>query len=177
MPKVNPFIPSFILSPEEAWRPNAHCPRPQCRIPDNLLSQAYNTAVRMGHIVNSLSHLILALSLQPMGGYPSTQILSDASLQAFTFMSRELDRLMSTLTQARRQVWLAQSPLLEACRRTFHDISFHSQWFKANCQMNKTRQQLADLRGAPPSQFRQGYVGQYPTRSSQSLRVARDLLT
>jgi len=176
MPKVDPFIASFIISPEEAWRPNVCCPRPQCRITDDLLSQAYNTAARMGRIGNSLSHLMLALSqsLQPIGGDPSVQILSDASLQAFAFMSRELGRLMSTLTQARRQVWLAQSPLSEACRRTLRDLPVvpgqlfgpaAQQTLEQSIQTNKTRQQLADLRGTPPSQIRQGYGGRYPTRS------------
>ncbi len=58
MPEVDPFIASFILSPEEALRPNARCPRPQCRITDALLIQAYNTTARMGRIGNSLSHLM-----------------------------------------------------------------------------------------------------------------------
>lgn len=70
MPEVDPFIASFILSPKEALRPNARCPRPQCRITDALLIQAYNTAAYMDRIENSLSHLMLALSqsLQSMGG-------------------------------------------------------------------------------------------------------------
>lgn len=69
MPKVDSFIASFIISPEEAWRPNARCPRPQSRITDDLLSQAYNTAARMGRIENSLCHLMLALSQSKIPSY------------------------------------------------------------------------------------------------------------
>ncbi len=124
MPKVDPIIASFVLSPEEVLRPNVHCPLSQCRITDDLLIQAYNTAARMGRMGNSLSHLMLALSqsLQSSGSDTPTQDLSDATLQSIALMRRELGRLMSTLTQACRQVWLAQSPLSEACRKTLRDL-------------------------------------------------------
>ncbi|CAL8358264.1 unnamed protein product [Boreogadus saida] len=111
MPPVEPAIASLILTPDQALRPDARCPRPQCRVTDDLLSKAYDAAARMGRIGNSLSHLMLALStsLQQAAVEPSTQDLSDASLQDFALMSRELGRVMSTLVQTRRQVWLAQS--------------------------------------------------------------------
>ncbi|CAL8255672.1 unnamed protein product [Boreogadus saida] len=81
------------------------CPRPQCRVTDDLLSKAYDAAARMGRIGNSLSHLLLGLStsLQQAQVEPSLQSLRDASLQAFALMSRELGRTMSTLVQTRRQ--------------------------------------------------------------------------
>ena len=50
------------------------------------------------------------------------QDISDASLQAFALMSRELRRVMSTLVQTRCQVWLAQSPLTEVCRRALRAV-------------------------------------------------------
>jgi len=73
---------------------------------DKLLSQAYNMAARMGLIGKSLSHLMLALSasLQQTTPDASAISLSDASLQVFALMSRELGRLMSILVQIRRQV-------------------------------------------------------------------------
>ncbi|CAL8333814.1 unnamed protein product [Boreogadus saida] len=124
MPPVEPAIASLILTPDQALRPDARCPRPQCRVTDDLLSKAYDAAARMGRIGNSLSHLMLALStsLQQAAVEPSTQDLSDASLQAFALMSRELGRVMSTLVQTRRQVWLAQSPLTEACRKALRAV-------------------------------------------------------
>ena len=67
----------------------------------------------MGRIGNSFSHLLLgpSTSLQQAQVEPSLQSLSDASLQAFALMSRELGRTMSTLVQP------ALSPLTEMCRR------------------------------------------------------------
>ncbi|KAK0153029.1 hypothetical protein N1851_005294 [Merluccius polli] len=116
MPPVEPAIASLILAPDEALRPDARCPRPQCR--------AYDSAARMGRIGNSLSHLLLGLStsLQQAQVEPSLQTLSDASLQAFALMARELGRTMSTLVQTRRQVWLAQSPLTETCRKVLRAV-------------------------------------------------------
>lgn len=35
---------------------------------------------------------------------------------------RERDRLLSTLVQVHHQVWLAQSPLTEACKRTLWNL-------------------------------------------------------
>lgn len=103
----------------EALGPDGRCPRPQCHPTGDMLSKIYDSAARMGHIANSLSHLMLALSvsLQEATLDASIHNFSDTSLQAFALMSRELGRLMSTLVQARRQVWLAQSPLTEICRR------------------------------------------------------------
>ncbi|XP_041817854.1 uncharacterized protein LOC121624267 [Chelmon rostratus] len=105
MPAVEPTVASLIVSPDEALRPNARCPSPQCRITDDLLSKAYDAAARMGRIGNSMSHLMLALSacLQEITQDTSAHNFSDASLQAFALMTRELGRVMSTLVQARRQ--------------------------------------------------------------------------
>ncbi|KAK0134683.1 hypothetical protein N1851_029697 [Merluccius polli] len=124
MPPVEPAIASLILAPDEALRPDARCPRPQCRVTDDLLTKAYDSAARMGRIGNSLSHLLLGLStsLQQAQVEPSLQSLSDASLQAFALMARELGRTMSTLVQTRRQVWLAQSPLTETCRKVLRAV-------------------------------------------------------
>lgn len=44
MPAIEPAIASLIVSPDEALRPEAWCPRPQCRVTDDLLSKAYDTA-------------------------------------------------------------------------------------------------------------------------------------
>ena len=68
MPPVEPAIASLILAPDEALRPDARCPRPQCRVTDNLLSKAYDSAARMGRIGNSLSHLLLGPFNLPAAG-------------------------------------------------------------------------------------------------------------
>ncbi len=135
----------------------------------------------MGRIGNSLSHLMLALSqsLQSSGSDTPTQDLSDATIQSIAFMTRELGRLMSTLTQACRQVWLAQSPLSEACRKTLRDLPVvprqlfgpaAQQTLESSVQANQTRQQFADLRRVPPSrlQCRQPPMGREMARSQFS---------
>ncbi|CAL8370662.1 unnamed protein product [Boreogadus saida] len=65
-----------------------------CRVTEDLLSKAYDAAARMGRISNSMSHLKLALSasLKEVAVDAPAHDFSDASLQAFALMSRELGR-------------------------------------------------------------------------------------
>ena len=55
----------------------------------------YDAAARIARLGYSMSHLVLALSqtLQTSEADPSAQSLSDNSLQAFAYMTRELGRL------------------------------------------------------------------------------------
>lgn len=71
-----------------------------------------------------MSHLMLSLTqaLQATEGTSASQDFCDSSLQAFAYMTRELGRLMSYLTLARRQIWLAQSPLAEPGRRALRSL-------------------------------------------------------
>lgn len=48
----------------------------------------------------------------------SQPLWMDKSLHAFALLSRGIGRVWSTLVQAHRKIWLAQSPLTEAFRRT-----------------------------------------------------------
>ncbi|KAK0143362.1 hypothetical protein N1851_018509 [Merluccius polli] len=165
MPDIEPLVAALVLSPGEALRPDARCPRPQCRLTDDHIVRGYNTAARMGRIGNSMSHLILALSqtLQASDVDPSVRDLSDASLQAFGFMARELGRLMSSLTLARRQIWLAQSPLLEPYRRalrTLHVVPGElfgpaaQQALERSLQVTQAREQFSSLRQGQPGRLR-----------------------
>ncbi|XP_077395323.1 uncharacterized protein LOC144031774 [Festucalex cinctus] len=123
MPAVEPAVASLIVSPEETLRPSVRCPRPQCRVTDDLLTRAYGAGARAGRIGNSLAHLMLALSTSLQADSVEAAVsFSDAALQAFALMTREHGRLMSFLVQARRQVWLAQSPLSEASRRALRGV-------------------------------------------------------
>ncbi|MEQ2172885.1 hypothetical protein GOODEAATRI_025952 [Goodea atripinnis] len=112
MPVVEPAVASLIVSPDEALGPDVRCPRTQCW--DDLLCKVYNAGARAGRLGNSMAHLMFALSasLQDTGGATVAVGFSDAALRTFALMTRELGRVMSF----RRQVWLAQSPLTEACR-------------------------------------------------------------
>jgi len=78
---------------------------------------------------------------------------------AFGLMSRELGRLMSTLVQTRRQVWLAPSHLSETCRRTLRTVpvepgemfsSAALQALQRTVQASQTRQQFTELRRDMP---------------------------
>lgn len=160
MPTIEPALAALIVSPDEALRPDARCPRPQCRLTDDFIGKSYDAAARAARIGNSLSHLILAQSqaLQSSGVDPSLQSLSEASLQAFAFMSRELGRLMASLTLARRQIWLAQSPLSEPCRRALRSLpvvpgqlfgAAAQQALERTLQVTQARQQFASLNRAP----------------------------
>lgn len=170
MPAVEPAVASLIVSPDEALRQDVRCPRAQCRITDGLLCRAYNAGARAGRLGNSLAHLMFALSasLQAGDGAAAAVGFSDAALQAFALMTRELGRLMSFLVQTRRQVWLAQSTLTESCRRTLRSVPvepgelFGSAALEAlerSIQARQTRQQLSALNRVmppPPPQRRSG---------------------
>lgn len=155
MPNIEPSMAALVLSPNEALRPDARCPRAQCRITDDLIVRGYDTAARMGRIGNSMSHLLLALSQTLQGSDGGSQELCEAALQAFAYSSRELGRLMSFLTLARRQIWLAQSPLAEPDRRVLRSLPVlpgelfgqaAQQALDRSAQVVQARQQFAGLR-------------------------------
>ncbi|MEQ2236960.1 hypothetical protein ILYODFUR_017999 [Ilyodon furcidens] len=107
-----------------------------------------------------MAHLMFALSasLQDAGG--AAVGFSDAALQAFTLMTRELCCVMSFLIQGLRQVWLAQSPLTEACRQTLSGVPVVSgelfgsaavEALERTVQVCQTSQQLSGFcRNMPP---------------------------
>ncbi|KAK0147854.1 hypothetical protein N1851_012468 [Merluccius polli] len=83
---------------------------------------------------------------------------------------------MSTLVQARRQVWLAQSPLTETCRRTLRSVPvepgevFGSAALEAlerTVQARQTRQQLSGLHRSMPPPSRPGGFAAPPQRRSR----------
>lgn len=57
--RLHASIASLVGAP--AARPDARCLHPQCRVTNELLTKSYDTAARIGHLGNSLSHLVLAL--------------------------------------------------------------------------------------------------------------------
>ena len=167
MPAVEPVVSSLVVSPDESLNRDTRCPRPQCRLTDDLLVRGYNAGARAGRIGNSLSHLLLALSSSLPEGGDNTEAtaLCDASLEAFGLMTRELGRMMSITVQARRQVWLSQSGLSERARKTLQGLPVvpgtvfgpaAQEALDRTIQAGQTRQQLAALRrgapaGRPPS--------------------------
>ena len=83
MPPVKPAIAALIVLHDEALRPDARCPRPQCQAADDLLSKAYDAAAAcMGCIGNSLSHLMLALSASLQEAMLETSVHSFGDVSA-----------------------------------------------------------------------------------------------
>lgn len=186
MPAVEPAIASLIVSPEEALRSTVRCPRPQCRVTDDLLTRTYNAGARAGRLGNSLAHLMFALSSSLQEGKaPADAIgLNDAALQAFALLTRELGRMMSLLCQTRRQVWLAQSPLTEASRKTLRSVPVEPgvlfgpaalEALERTIRASETRQQLSGLNRSMPPPTRPRAPPPPPRiRSSPRTRPASD---
>ncbi|KAJ8333892.1 hypothetical protein SKAU_G00412110 [Synaphobranchus kaupii] len=182
MPAVDHCMRALVLSPDGALRDEARCPSPQCRVTDDLLTRAYDTAVHMARLGNSLSVLMLAQAqmLQPHPVDSSIGDLNDASLQAFALMSRELGRLMSTLVVARRQVWLAQAPLSDDLRGTLrkHPVIPGRIFGPAAEWALESRQQPSRQQGAhPPPRLRHVLAhNQNPDRQCYRLPSPRGAL-
>lgn len=95
MPAVEPQIAVLIVAPDAAMQAELRCPFAQCKVTD------YKTAACVGHLGNSLSHLLLALStlLQEVQALQEAQVdgsvreVWNVSLQAFVYQTRELGRL------------------------------------------------------------------------------------
>ena len=186
MPPVDETVASLVLSPDEAMNPDARCPRAQCKITDDYLKKSYDSAARMARLGNSLSHLAIALSqsLQEAGVDEQTQGISDVSLRTFAYMSRELGRLMSTLTMARRQVWLAQAPLSDKIRGSLLKLPVvpgvmfgpaAQAALERSVQAQKSKKQYADLRGSRSGRYHGSSSSgpSYPATSTRSSAAGR----
>lgn len=177
MPGVEPTLAAIIVSPDEALRPDARCPRPQCRITDDYICKGYDAAARAARIGNSMSHMLLALSqsLQSSEVEPAIRDLTDSLLQAFAYMAREQGRVMSHLTSARRQVWLAQSPLSEPCRRSLRSLPVvpghlfgpaAQDALQRGLQVSQARRQYASLRQLRTPAWRPSSVARQPSATT-----------
>lgn len=175
MPPVDQCIASLVLSPDEALKDKARCPRPQCRVTDSLLTKAYEAAARMARMGNSLSVLLLAQSqmLQPQHDGRELGDVNDAALQAFGLMTRELGRLMSTLVVTRRQVWLAQAPMSDDCRQALRKLPVvPGQLFGPEAEKALERRKQSSQ--ASEAWGRQGRGGMGPPTQRPKKRGARD---
>ncbi|KAL7371344.1 hypothetical protein ABVT39_025162 [Epinephelus coioides] len=155
MPAVEPPIAALIVAPDEAMKSDPKCPSAQCKVTDDYVCKAYNTAARVGHLGNTLSHLLLALSasLQEAQVDNFVRDICDVSLQAFAYQTRELGRLMLTLAHTRHHVWLAQSPLTEATRRVLRQVPAEPAALDAldrTVEANETRRRLVSLHKRAP---------------------------
>ncbi|KAI7793893.1 hypothetical protein IRJ41_005391 [Triplophysa rosa] len=125
MPPVESCISSLVVSPDEALKQELRCPNLECRRTDDLLVCAFNTVSGLTRLGNSMAHLLLALhSTMATTESDNTSFeLLDASLQALGSVAFSSGKAFGLITQTRRQVWLAQSKLPEACRNSLRRLS------------------------------------------------------
>ncbi|KAK2894856.1 hypothetical protein Q8A67_012085 [Cirrhinus molitorella] len=124
MPSVEPCFSSLIVSPDEALKQELRCPNPECRRTDDLLVRVYNTVSGLTRIRNSMAHFLLALhsTMSSTTQDNASSELLETSLQALGSMAFSSGKALGLITQARRQVWLAQSRLPEVCRNNLRQL-------------------------------------------------------
>ncbi len=124
MPPIESSGAALIVSPDEVLRVNVRCPNVECRCTDELLSRAYNATASLGRVSNSLAHMLVALhsSLRETSSDPLVTDLCELTLQTMGVIANHCGTALGTLVQARRQVRLAQSSLLEACRNNLRRL-------------------------------------------------------
>ncbi len=115
MPSVEPCISKLIVSPDEALKQKLRCSNPACRRTDDLPVRIYNTVSGLTRNGNSMAYLLLALlsTMSSITQDNASSELLEASLQALGSMAFSSGKALGLVTQARRQVWLAQSRLPE----------------------------------------------------------------
>ncbi|XP_077370196.1 adipolin isoform X2 [Festucalex cinctus] len=123
MPNVEYSIAVLVVSADKALRQDARCPDHQWRLTDELITKSYNTAAVVARLANAQAHLLLALSAALADGeVEEGSSFCNMALRDLSLLAREQGRCMSLLIQARRQVWLAQSPLREPSRKELHRL-------------------------------------------------------
>lgn len=145
MPPVEPAVVSLVVSPDEALRTDPRCPSPECRRTDNLVCRAYNTQATMGRVLNTMAHVLLALqtTIQPSSDAAMSELV-DTALQGIGALAKQCGKSMGLLLQARRQIWVAQSPLPDAARNVLRQLPLApGQLFGPAAQEALNRRQLA----------------------------------
>lgn len=145
MPPVEPAVVSLVVSPDEALRTDPRCPSPECRRTDNLVCWAYNTQATMGRVLNTMAHVLLALqtTIQPSSDAAMSDLV-DTALQGIGALAKQCGKSMGLLLQARRQIWVAQSPLPDAARNVLRQLPLApGQLFGPAAQEALNRRQLA----------------------------------
>ncbi len=103
------------MSLDEALKQDLRCPNLACRCTDDLLVRIYNTVSGLTRIGNSMAHLLLTLhsTMSSTTQDNASSELLEVSLQALGSMAFSSGKTLGLVTQARRQVWLAQFRLLK----------------------------------------------------------------
>ncbi len=112
MPPVETVVASLAVQADEALRSEPCCPQPEHKWTDTLVCKTYSALANVGCITNTLAQSLLALNalLPSLDNSGCAEILQ-VSLQAVRAAASECGRSLGLLTQLRKQVWLAQTPL------------------------------------------------------------------
>lgn len=122
MPPIEPAVASLIVPPDEALRQDPRCPNMECRRTDNLIGKIYNSTACLGRTVNTLAHLLLAINASLSLPDAAATELVNVALRSVGSIAGHCGKVMGSLVQARRQVWIAQSPLSESCRAALRQL-------------------------------------------------------
>ncbi len=181
MPPVETVVASLAVQADEALRSEPRCPQPEYKRTDTLVHKTYSAVANVGCITNTLAQLLLALnaSLPSLNNSGCAEILQ-ASLQAVGAAASECGRSLGLLTQLRKQVWLAQSPLPESGKNIFRQLPLvPGQVFGAQAQEVLDRRLLAsEMRSKhlrkqttfriPAQYFQYSHRGNYPRQQRGS---------
>lgn len=122
MPTVEPAVASLIVPPDEALRQDPRCPNMECRRTDNLIGKIYNSTACLGRTVNTLAHVLLAIIASLNSPEATAAELVNVALRSVGSIAGHCGKAMGLLVQARRQVWIAQSPFSEPCRAALRQL-------------------------------------------------------
>ncbi len=122
MPPIEPAVASLIVLPDEALRQDPRCPNMECRRTDNLIGKINNSMACLGRTVNTLAHLLLAINASLSSPDTTATELVNVALRSVGSIAGHCGKVMGLLVQARRQVWIAQSPLSESCRAALRQL-------------------------------------------------------
>ncbi len=112
MPPVETVVASLAVQADEALCSEPCCPQSEHKWTDTLVCKTYSALANVGCITNTLAQSLLALNalLRSLDNSGCAEILQ-ASLQAVRAAASECGRSLGLLTQLRKQLWLAQTPL------------------------------------------------------------------
>ncbi len=96
---------------------NPRCPGKQCQKTDRLMCQTYNAATRAARSGNALVIVMAALRKVISSGDRDALNLVDAALITHSQLTQDIGASMSSAILARRQIWLAQTSLLETIKK------------------------------------------------------------
>ncbi len=117
MPSVERKIATLTTLGPDRVTDNPRCPGKQCQKTDRLMCQTYNAATRAARSGNTLVIVMATLRKVISSGDRDALNLVDTALITHSQLTRDIGASMSSAILARRQIWLAQTSLLETIKK------------------------------------------------------------